>query len=114
MVWLLVVFAFVSGASFLFYGYQTLVKDAPRDEFDRYEMPGARRVVGTMQLFGGAGVLLGLGFAPLGAAAATGLTLMMFLGLIVRFRLHDAPRLMIPAAALGLVNAVLMGLFLSQ
>ena len=62
MAWLLVVFALVSSASFLFYGYQTLVKQAPRDEFARYKMAGARRIVGTMQLFGGAGVLLGIGF----------------------------------------------------
>ena len=114
MAWLLVVFALVSRTSFLFYGYQTLVKEAPRVEFDRYEMAGARRIVGTMQLFGGAGVLLGLGHTPLGVAAATGLTLMMFLGLIVRFRIHDAPRLMVPAASLGLVNAVLTGLFLAR
>jgi hypothetical protein len=114
MVWLLVVFALVSSGSFLFYGYQTLAAQAPRDEFARYEMAGARRLVGTMQLFGGAGVLFGLGFAPLGVAAATGLTLMMFLGLIVRFRIHDSPRLMLPAASLGLVNAALVALFLSR
>ncbi len=114
MEWLLVVFALVSSGSFLFYGYQTLLWDAPRVEFERYDMPKARRVVGTMQLLGSAGVLIGLGFTPLGVVAATGLTLMMFLGLIVRLRIHDAPRLMIPAAVLGLVNAALIGLFLSQ
>jgi hypothetical protein len=111
---LLVVFAVVSGASFLVYGYRTLVEESPRLDFDRYRMPRARRFVGAMQLFGGAGVLIGLGFAPLGAAAATGLALMMFLGLIVRFRIHDAPRLMVPAASLGLMNAALVALFLAR
>lgn len=114
MFWILVVFALVSGASFLFYGYETLFEQPPRGEFERYGMPGVRRFVGTAQLLGGAGVLIGLGFAPLGAAAAAGLTVMMVLGLIVRYRIHDAPRLMVPAASLGSVNAVLTVLFLLQ
>ena len=37
---------------------------------------------------------------------------MMTLGVMIRFRIHDAPRLIVPAASLGAVNAVLAGLFL--
>ncbi|MFA9563260.1 MAG: hypothetical protein ACERLM_00925 [Acidimicrobiales bacterium] len=59
-------------------------------------------------------LLLGLAVAPLGAFAAAGLTLLMILGLIVRLRIHDAPRLMVPAASLGGVNAVLVVLVLSS
>jgi len=59
-------------------------------------------------------VILGLASAPLGAVAAAGLTVLMVLGLIVRVRVHDAPRLMVPAASLGALNAVLVVLFLSQ
>ncbi len=110
--WLVILFALVSGASFLFYGYETLFQDPPRGEFERYGMPGVRRLVGTTQLLGGAGELIGLWLAPLGAAAAAGLTLMMVMGLVVRFKIHDAPRLMVPAASLGAVNAVLLVLFL--
>ncbi|MEQ8717331.1 MAG: DoxX family protein [Acidimicrobiales bacterium] len=108
----LVVFALVSGVSFLFYGFEILFTARGRDEFERYGMPGVRRLVGSAQLLGGAGVLLGLGYAPLGAAAAAGLAVMMLLGLIVRLRIHDGPRLMVPAASLGAVNALLTGLFL--
>ena len=96
MLLVLVVFALISGASFLFYGYETLFKEPPRGEFERYGMPGIRRFVGTTQLLGGAGVLIGLGYSPLGAAAAAGLTVMMLLGLATRLKIHDAPRLMIP------------------
>lgn len=35
----------------------------------------------------------------------------MVLGLIVRVRIHDAPRLMLPAALRGALNAVLVVLF---
>lgn len=112
MVTLTVLLAGISGASFLFYGYETLFGSSPHGEFERYGMPGVRRFVGSMQMLGGAGVLIGLGFAPIGVMSAAGLTVMMALGLLVRYRIHDAPRLMLPAASLGTLNAVLTGLFL--
>lgn len=98
--------------SFVFYGYGILATEAARDEFERYGVPGFRRFVGTTQLLGGFGVLIGLVFAPLGAVAAAGLTVMMCAGLIIRFRIHDAGRLMLPAASLGAINAILTALFL--
>ena len=112
MLWAVVTLALVSGASFVFYGYGILSTAAARDEFERYGVPGYRRFVGSAQLLGGLGVLIGLVFAPLGAASAAGLTLMMCAGLIIRFRIHDAARLMLPAASLGAINAVLTALFI--
>lgn len=110
----LVVLALVSGLSFLFYGFKVLFQSASRSEFERFGVPAVRRLVGVMELLGGAGVLLGLVVAPLGALAAGGLAALMILGLIVRIRVHDAVRLMVPAALLGAVNAVLVVLFVAQ
>jgi len=111
---LLVVLALTSGSAFAVYGFQTLFGVPPRGEFERYGMPRVRVFVGSMQLLGAAGVLLGIRYPLLGAAAASGLTLMMLLGLVVRLKIHDAPRLMVPAASFALVNGVLTGLFLAQ
>ena len=110
----LVVFALVSGLSFLYYGFKVMFRTASRGEFERYGMPAVRRLVGVLEVLGGTAVILGLAIAPLGALAAAGLTALMVLGLIVRFRIHDAPRLMVPAASLGALNAVLVVLFLTQ
>lgn len=110
----LVVFALVSGLSFLYYGFKVMFRTASRGEFERYGMPAVRRLVGVLEVLGGTAVILGLAIAPLGALAAAGLTALMVLGLIVRFRIHDAPRLMVPAASLGALNAVLVVLFLRQ
>jgi len=110
----LLVLALISGLSFLRYGLEVLFRIRLREEFTRYGMPGIRNFVGVMEMLGGAAVLLGLAVAPLGAFGAAGLTLLMILGLIVRIRLHDAPRLMVPAACLGGLNAVLVVLFLSS
>lgn len=109
----LVVLALVSGLSFLYYGTRVLFRTELRGEFERYGMPRARRFVGAMELLGGIGVILGLVVAPLGALAAGGLAVLMFLGLLVRIRVNDAPRLMAPAASLGALNAVLVVLFAS-
>lgn len=111
---LLVVLALVSGLSFLHYGFGILFRPRLREEFARYGLPAIRIFVGVMELLGGAAVLLGLAYAPLGAFGAAGLTLLMVLGLVVRLRIHDAPRLMLPAASLGGLNAVLVVLFLSS
>ena len=110
----LLVLALTSGLSFLRYGFEILYRIRLREEFTRYGMAGIRTFVGVMEVLGGSAVLLGLAFAPLGAFGAGGLTVLMVLGLIVRIRLHDAPRLMVPAACLAAVNAVLVVLFLSS
>jgi uncharacterized membrane protein YphA (DoxX/SURF4 family) len=110
----LVALAFVSGLSFLYYGFKVLLRTESRDEFERYGVPAVRRLVGLVEVLGGTAVILGLAVAPVGAVAAAGLTALMVLGLIVRIRIHDAPRLMVPAASLGALNAVLVVLFLAQ
>ncbi len=108
----LVVLTLGSAGAFLFYGYETLFGDPRRAEFERYGMSRLRVFVGCMQVLGAVGTLIGLASAPIGAAAAGGLTLMMLLGLLVRYRIHDAPRLMVPAATLAAVNGALLFLHL--
>ena len=108
---LLVTLALTSGSAFAIYGWQTLFGTPPRGEYERYGMPNVRRFVGTTQLLGSIGVFAGLAYRPIGALAAAGLAIMMALGLVVRFRIHDAPRLMVPAATLGVINTALVVLF---
>ncbi len=108
------VLALVSGLSFLYYGFKILLRTESEEEFERYGVPAVRRLVGVLEVAGGMAVILGLAVAPLGAAAAAGLATLMVLGLIVRIRIHDAPRLMVPAASLGALNAVLVVLFLAD
>ncbi len=84
------------------------------------ELIGARAThrfrvfVGLMQLLGAVGVIVGLFFAPVGVVAALGLVVMMFLGLAARYRIRDAPRLMLPAANLAILNAILVALFTTR
>jgi uncharacterized membrane protein YphA (DoxX/SURF4 family) len=111
---LLVTLAAASALAFFYYGSETLFANPPRGEFERYGMPRVRVFVGSMQLLGAAGVAIGIFVTPLGAAAAGGLTLMMLLGLAARYKIHDGPRLMVPAGSLAVLNATLVFLFVTQ
>jgi uncharacterized membrane protein YphA (DoxX/SURF4 family) len=110
----LVTCALVSGLSFLYYGFKILFRTASRGEFERYGLPSVRRFVGLLEVLGGTAVIVGLAISPLGAFAAAGLTALMALGLVVRVRIGDSPRRMVPAASLGALNAVLVVLFVTQ
>ena len=110
----LVTLVLISAVAFAYYGRETLFGFRPEDEFERFGIPSLRRFVGSMQLLGAAGLLVGLRITAIGASAAGGLALMMMLGLIVRLRLHDPPRLMIPAATLAAINAALVAIFLTR
>ena len=106
------VLALISGFSFVKYGLELLFRVRLKDEFARYGVPAFRSFVGVLEVLGGLAVLLGLAFPPLGAFGAAGLALLMILGLTVRIRIHDAPRLMIPAATFAAMNMALVILFL--
>lgn len=108
---LLVLLVLASAGAFSIYGYQTLFSHPPRGEYERYGMPRVRMFVGTMQLAGAVGLLVGLSVRAIGIASAAGLLAMMLLGLVVRLRIHDAPRLMVPAGTLAMINAAAMVLF---
>lgn len=105
---LLPLLTLVSAGAFLFYGYETLFGRTPREEYERYGIPRLRVAVGGLQLIGATGAVLGLAVTPLGVLGAGGLTLMMLLGLGVRYRIGDTPRQMVPAASLAVVNGLLL------
>ncbi len=112
MVVSLVVLSLVSATAFFWYGLRCITSLRSRQEYRRYGIPHLRVLNGTLQMFGAGGVLLGLVFPLLGAAAALGLCVQMLLGLVVRHRLHDPWRLRLPATSLAVLNGVLVVLFL--
>lgn len=61
------------------------------------------RVVGALEVAGVAGLLTGLTWMPLGAAAATGLALLMAAAAVVHLRHADPPVRAVPAAVLALI-----------
>ncbi len=109
----LVPLALLSALSFGYFGAACIWQQRLREEYRRYGIPHLRVPIGVLELLGATGVLLGLAVAPLGAAAALGLCVLMVSGVVVRVRLHDPPLRMLPAASLAVLNASLVYLFLA-
>ncbi|NJL31823.1 MAG: hypothetical protein HC898_09430 [Phycisphaerales bacterium] len=80
-------------------------------EFIRYKLQGYQQLVGSLQIAGSTGLIIGLWMPPLGFAASLGLALMMVFGLIVRIRLHDSFIQMVPAIVYLLLNGYLAASF---
>ncbi|KOV95419.1 invasion protein [Streptomyces sp. NRRL B-1140] len=70
---------------------------------------GLYRIIGTLELAGAAGLLLGLASAPLGVAAAAGLALLMVAAAVVHLRQGDPPVRALPAAVLALTAVAYAG-----
>ncbi|MEU3889884.1 DoxX family protein [Streptomyces sp. NPDC029041] len=67
------------------------------------------RVIGTLELAGAAGLLLGLASAPLGVAAAAGLAVLMAAAAVVHLRQGDPPVRALPAAVLAVTAVAYAG-----
>lgn len=96
-----------SALSFLGFGVACLLTPAMRFEFARYGLSQYRAMTGVLQLAGAAGLVLGLWLAPVGLAAALGLSLQMAAGVGVRIHIQDRWFQCVPAGFYCVLNAAL-------
>lgn len=78
-----------------------------RREYDRYGIASFRSLVGSLQLLGAIGLLVGLHTPWIGHFSAGGLALLMLCGVGVRIKIKDSVLLTLPAFAYMLLNAYL-------
>ncbi|WP_369780109.1 DoxX family protein [Streptomyces sp. R33] len=71
--------------------------------------PGLYRVVGTLEVSGALGLVLGLASTPLGMAAAIGLALLMTAAAVAHLRHGDPPARALPAVVLALTAVAYAG-----
>jgi hypothetical protein len=91
--------------AFLFFGITCLCTRHMVEEFERYGLARARVLTGVLQLAGALGLLVGRVWPWLVVPAATGLSLLMLLGVLTRMRIRDPFLHMTPALVLLLLNA---------
>jgi hypothetical protein len=77
-------------------------------EFKRYKLERFRILTGYLELLGGMGTIIGLQHKPLYLFSLAGLATLMLMGMIVRIRLKDSFRQMMPAFVLMSINAYLL------
>ncbi len=101
-------FVIFSGVSFLFYGLGCLTSPHIKNEFIRFGYDKWRTTTGYLQLLGGAGLLVGLCFAPfLIIISASGLFMMMAYGFGVRLKIRDSLIASSPAFIYAVLNLFL-------
>ena len=104
----LIVGILCSAISFLFFGYSCLTSPFMVAEFKRYGLNKYRRLTGGLQVLGALALLVGLFYLPLTAIGSAGLSILMFMGLMVRIRLRDSFIQSTPALFYAVLNMVIL------
>ncbi|NRA93044.1 MAG: DoxX family protein [Psychroserpens sp.] len=87
---LVTILAWFSGLSFIYFGFSCLYSRFITSEFERYGLPKYRKLTGFLQLMGAFGLLIGIQLSEvLLIVSATGLSVLMLAGFIVRIRIKD-------------------------
>ena len=94
----------VSSTLFLFYGIACLFFEGMRRDFERFGLSRLRTLVGTLEVLGALGLIVGQLWPPLVPLSAGGLALMMFVGVVTRIRVLDSLAQALPALVLMCVN----------
>lgn len=89
---------------FLYYGLSVLVSNAMVKEFERFGMIRFRKLTGSLEVLGSVGLILGYFMPQLVVIASGGLTLLMVVGVAVRYRAGDSIADALPASVMSLVN----------
>lgn len=96
-----------SAVSFLGFGSACFLVCYMKREFARYGLARFRPLVGSLQLMGAVGLLVGLQLPWIGQLAAAGLAVLMLLGVGVRLKIKDTLLQTFPAFFYMLLNAYL-------
>jgi uncharacterized membrane protein len=99
---------YFSAFAFLFFGVTCLFTNRMQKEFIRFGLNNNQRLVtGVLQLIGAIGLLLFKYSLLLATVSATGLSILMLLGVIVRMRIKDSIYESSPAFVFMVMNAII-------
>jgi len=84
--------------SFLFYGWSCIYSKRMAREFDRFQLSKLRLLIGSLEIAGAAGILVGYQVPILGFLSTLGLAVLMAAGVVLRLRLKDPFLDIVPAA----------------
>lgn len=90
---------------FLGYGLVVLFADGMVEEFERFGLSRFRRLTGTLEVLGAIGLAVGYLLPWVAVLSATGLAVLMLLGVGVRVRVRDSILETLPAVVLLVLNA---------
>lgn len=90
---------------FMFYGLQSLKSEMMIEEFKRFGLSHVQRqTTGILQLFGAAGLLIGLANPFIGVLSACGFSIMMLVAFAVRLKIKDSIIQSLPSLIFMMMN----------
>ncbi|KQC33561.1 hypothetical protein AAU57_09710 [Nonlabens sp. YIK11] len=99
---------YFSGIAFLFFGVTCLVTPRMKMEFTRFGLSTLQRqITGVFQVAGAIGLLIYSYNLTIATVAAAGLSLLMFLGFIIRMRIKDSIYDSSPAFIFMVLNGII-------
>ena len=103
-----IVLSVFSGISFLFYGVASFRSKRMKAEFERWGYLKHRFTIGSFQILGGLGLLMGLFLPVLLLISSLSLMLMMLVAILVRVGIKDELIKMLPATFYAIINGVIL------
>jgi uncharacterized membrane protein YphA (DoxX/SURF4 family) len=97
-----------SSFSFLSYGILSFTSNKMKSEFNRWGISKFRVIVGISQIAGGLGLIFGFLYPLLSLVAAMGLSLLMFLGFVLRLKVRDGALKSSPALVYFILNIIIV------
>lgn len=106
----------LSAVAFVGYGVACLTTEHMTEEFKRFGLSRFRRLVGALELLGGAGLVFGYFLEPVVIlpVASGGLTALMVLGVWTRLRIRDPLHETLPAAIFLGLNGFIFWFVMTQ
>tara|TARA_B100002051_G_C16637987_1_gene587031 strand:+ start:757 stop:1095 length:339 start_codon:yes stop_codon:yes gene_type:complete len=86
-----------TAVSFIIYGYSSFVSRRMKSEFIRWEFGNHRKTVGSLQILGGLGLLLGLKYNILLVVSSFCFIIMMSVAIFIRIKIKDNITDILPA-----------------
>ena len=83
-----------------------------KSEFVRFQLQRFIYLVGSLEILGGLGLLIGIFFNPIMILSSLGLSVLMFFGVMTRIRLKDNFVLIVPAFFFLILNSYLFFKFI--
>jgi len=86
-----------TGVSFIIYGYSSFISRRMKSEYARWGYNNQRKIVGSLQLLGGTGLILGLQINVLLITTSFCFIMMMTMAIFIRVKIRDNITDILPA-----------------
>jgi hypothetical protein len=104
---LVITLVVISSISFLVYGIAYFRFPQMKSEFKRFKLEKFGTFIAILELLGALGLLIGLKFHTILLISAGGLSILMFLGVVVRIKMRDSFWVSFPALFFMLINSLI-------